>query len=63
MTTDKLKTIPAVAAISSMNSFGGSALNSDYTRHHDKQRAEHLKAIAKKHRIRDEIRERRKADK
>jgi hypothetical protein len=57
MTTDKLRSLLAVAALGM--SAGGPAINSNYTERRDKQRAEQAKALEKRQRVREEIRERR----
>jgi hypothetical protein len=58
---DKLKTLLAVAALVSSSSFGHS-YNDRYSSQRNKQHAEQTKALAKKKRVREQIRQRR-ADK
>ena len=59
--TDKLRTLLAAATIAASAGFGH-PYNAGYSRQRDKQRAEQVKALAKKQRVREQIRQRR-ADK
>ena len=52
-----LKTLLAVASLAM--SAGGPPINSNYSQQRDKQRAEQAKALEKKQRVREQIRERR----
>lgn len=56
--TDKLKTLLAVAALVTSAGFGH-PYNAGYSSRRDKQRAEQAKALAKKQRVREQIRQRR----
>lgn len=60
MSSLKLKTLLAVAAIAA-SAGPGHSINSAYTEKRDRQRAEQEKSLAKKKRVRDEIRARRAA--
>ena len=56
--TDKLRTLLAVATLATSAGFGHS-YSAGYSSQRDKQRAEQVKALAKKQRVREQIRQRR----